>query len=446
MVALGSLAALSLRPVPIVEEVVEHLLAPARFVAEVAAPVRWLSWDDAVEAAGTVEMEKEALVEEARMLLENERLAARPPDHLVPAGLRMIHAEVIEQPLGEEDHLIIRWADSTALEPGVPVVVGEHYVGRLGGVDPDQPGHGRVDLVTGRDFRVGAHLSLEGSERVDLIVGGLLPHHSDKEEDLFLAVHSPGPGERNLGPVRVNERWGEGRAGTWGDGFLLGDLVSVPDEGGRELLRVRPRKNPEGGFYRVVLLTPPVPGEPGEVDLAAPTYDPSCWRGARVLTRCTSALGRDGLRLALSPGTEVEPGSAVAFGPHLLGRVETAGSLTARVRTLSDPGLVLPLLAKVDGEKDPVAIGRVTTEGLEADGSLVVRWKGRMELGGGEGYVAAQLFTGGGVRGVPRGLLVGYAELPRTIDTHRLRIRPGMNGEDCQWAEVWIGPGGGGDG
>jgi len=35
MVALGALSALSLRPVSVVEEAVEHLLAPVRLIAEV---------------------------------------------------------------------------------------------------------------------------------------------------------------------------------------------------------------------------------------------------------------------------------------------------------------------------------------------------------------------------------------------------------------------------
>jgi len=446
LVALGSLTALSLRPVPVVEEAVEHLLAPARLIAEVAAPVRWLSWNDAVEAAGTVEREKEEVMREARELLEDERRAARPPDYLIPAGLRIVHAEVIEHLRGEEDSLIVRWADSTHLEPGIPVVVGEHYVGRLAEVDLREPGRGRVDLVTGRDFRVGAQLRVPGRGPGELIVGGRLRQRFDEDEvgdkGMSLAVHNPGPWKRSEGPVRVYEWMGEARAGAWADGFLLGDLVCETIEGGVELRHVRHGKDLLNGPYRVVLLAPPEGAGPIEVDLEAPTYDPACWRGASVLTRCTGALGRDGLRLALSPGLEVGPGSAVAFGPHLLGRVEMAGSYTARVRTLRDPGLELPLLARVEGEEHPVAIGRVTTEGLGPNGSLKVRWEALVGIGKGEGFVDARLFTGGGVRGVPRGLLVGDTKLPRSVGEHELLIQPGTDGEDCQWVEVWIGPGG----
>ena len=441
LVALGVLAALSLRPVPLVEQAVEHLLAPARLVAEVAAPVRWLSFEDAVEAAGAVEKGKDALVREARELLEDERLAVRPPAHLVPAGLRIVHAEVIERPQGEEDSLLVRWADSTHLQPGIPVVVGEHFVGRLAGVDPDRPGWGRVDLVTGSDFRVGAQLSGSGPGRGAMVVGGLLRRRSDEPGSLFLGVHNQGAWEEFEGPVRVKEWMGEGRAGDWGDGFLLGRLVQETIEGGLVLRRVRPVKDLAHGLYRVVLLAPPVESEPAEVDLEAPTYEPACWRGADVLSRCTSASGRAGLRLALTRGTEVEPGSAVAFGPHLLGLVEMAGSYTARVRTLSDPGLVLSLLARVEGERHPAAIGRVTTEGLGPNGTLRVRWEARVGIGGSGGPVSARLFTGGGVRGVPRGLLVGSARLPRTTGVHELLIQPGTDGANCQWVEVWIGPG-----
>ncbi len=443
LIALGSLTALSLRPVPLVEQGIEHLIAPARLVAEMAAPVRWLSWDDAVEAAGSVEREKEEVVKEALALLEDERRAARPPTHLVPAGLRMVHAEVVERIRGEEDSLVVRWSENTQLEAGIPVVVGEHYVGRLARVDPDHPGRGRVDLVTGSDFRVGAQLNIPGRGMGELIVGGLLRQREDVEGGLFLAIHNPGPWKQRGGKVRVFEWLGEGRAGEWADGFLLGELVSETIEGGVDLKRVRPERDLASGLYRVVLLAPPGDDGAEEVDLEAPTYDPVCWRGASVLTRCTSARGRDGLRLAISPGTSVEPGSAVAFGPHLLGRVEIAGSLTARVRTLSDPGLVLPLLARVEGQEHPVAIGRVTTEGLAPDGRLKVRWESLVGIGDGEGVAPARLFTGGGVRGVPRGLLVGDATLPRSIGLHELLIQPGIDAADCQWAEVWIGAGGG---
>ena len=295
----------------------------------------------------------------------------------------------------------------------------------IGQSNPDRPGGGRVDLGTGSDFRVGAQLSGSGPGRGKMVVGGLLRRRSDEPGSLFLGVHNQGAWEEFEGHVRVKECMGEGRAGDWGDGFLLGRLVQETIEGGLVLRRVRPVKDLAHGLYRVVLLAPPVESEPAEVDLEAPTYEPACWRGAEALTR----------------GTEVEPGSAVAFGPHLLGLVETAGSYTARVRTLSDPGLVLSLLARVEGERHPAAIGRVTTEGLGPNGTLRVRWEARVGIGGGGGPVSARLFTGGGVRGVPRGLLVGSARLPRTTGVHELLIQPGTDGANCQWVEVWIGPG-----
>ncbi|MCH2106757.1 MAG: hypothetical protein MK291_08965, partial [Planctomycetes bacterium] len=283
----------------------EHLFAPARLVAEVAAPVRWISRADAVAAPDTVGRGREELVSEALALLEDERRSVRPPEHLIPAGLRMVHAEVVERVRGEEDSIVIRWSEGTQLEAGIPVVVGEHYVGRLSRVDPDQPGRGQVDLVTGKDFRAGAQLYVPGEERGELIVGGLLRHRGDVEGGLHLAIHSPGPWKQREGMVRVFEWLGEGRAGEWADGFLLGELVTETIEGGDELKRVRPLRDLASGLYRVVLLAPPTEGASSEVDLEAPTYDPGCWLGASVLTRCTSSRGRDGLRLALSPGVNV---------------------------------------------------------------------------------------------------------------------------------------------
>jgi len=37
---------------------------------------------------------------------------------------------------------------------------------------------------------------------------------------------------------------------------------------------------------------------------------------------------------------------------------------------------------------------------------------------------------------------VGDTKLPRSVGEHELLIQPGTDGEDCQWVEVWIGPGG----
>ncbi|MCH2107492.1 MAG: hypothetical protein MK291_12720, partial [Planctomycetes bacterium] len=90
-------------------------------------------------------------------------------------------------------------------------------------------------------------------------------------------------------------------------------------------------------------------------------------------------------------------------------------------------------------EEHPVAIGRVTTEGVASGGELKVRWESMVGIGDGEGLASARLFTGGGILGVPRGLLVGDAELPRAVGVHELLIQPGTDASNCQWAEVWIG-------
>lgn len=433
--SLGALVALSLQPIGLIEELIERLLAPARLVAEVAAPVRWWGRREARAAEENLKEREVELVAEAIELLEEERLAARPPDHLVPAGLRLVHAEVIERREGQEDSLIVRWADTTELEVGIPVVVGEHFIGRLASLEPEA-GRGVVDLITGKDFFVGARLSETERGSGELVVGGLA---ATKEGGaLSLAVHNPRVGEMTSGAVRVREWLEGGSSGSWGDGFLLGDLDVLGDGDEAFILRVRPRIDLAHGIGRVVLLAGPKPGQASEVDLSIPTFESSCWRGAQVLTRCTNASGRDGLRLSLSSG-DIADGSAVAFGPYLLGRVERAGWSTARVRTLSDPGLVLPLLAQVEGQRAPVAIGRVTTLGREADGLLALRWESLVGIPGDGESVSAQLFTGGGVRGVPRGLMVGSAVLPRAAGTHRLRVEAGAGAGELQRAAVWSG-------
>jgi len=428
-----------LRPVEAVEDAVERLLAPARLVAEVAAPVRWWGGREARAAEESLKQSEQELVAEARELLEDERLAARPPAHLVPAGLRIIHAEVVENRAKEEDRVIVRWSDTTELELGIPVVVGEHYIGRLVSLEPEPahmwgPGHGVVDLVTGKDFFVGAKIA--ESERGDgeLIVGGLATG------GLSLAVHNPRVGGVTEGAVRVSEWFEEGDFGSWADGFLLGDFDVELVGDGVEMRRVRPRIDLAHGLGRVVLLAGQESGQAVEVDLAIPTFEPNCWRDARVLTRCTQGIGRDGLRLALPVGSELSAGSAVAFGPYLLGRVERAGWCTARVRTLSDPGLVIPLLARVSGQESPVAIGEVTTLGRESEGVLLVRWDSLVGIPGDGESVDAELFTGGGVLGVPRGLMVGSAALPRDVGAHQLRVHVDAEPGDLQRAAVWFGP------
>ncbi len=433
--SLGALIALSLQPIGLIEELVERSLAPARLVAEFAAPVRWWGRREARAAEGSLKLSEPELVAEARELLEEERLAARPPDHLVPAGLSLVHAEVIERRDGEEDSLVVRWSDTTELEVGIPVVVGEHYIGRLASLEPEA-GRGVVDLITGKDFFVGARLSSSERGSGELVVGGLA---ATKEGGaLSLAVHNPRVGEMTAGAVRVRELF-EGRDfGSWGDGFLLGDFDVLEEGDEAPVLRVLPRIDLAHGIGRVVLLAAPSQGRALEVDLSIPTFESECWRGARVLTRCTNASGRDGLRLSLS-SEDIAEGSAVAFGPFLLGRVERAGWYTARVRTLSDPGLVLPLLARVADQRAPVAIGRVTTLGREAGGGLALRWESLIGIDGEGESVAAQLFTGGGVKGVPRGLMVGSAVLPREPGTHRLIIEAGAGTGELQRAAVWSG-------
>ena len=225
---LGTLTALSLRPIGVIEELVERLIAPARLVAEVAAPVRWWSQREARAAEESLKQSEAELVAEAKELLEEERLAARPPDHLVPAGLRIVHAEVIERRDGEEDSLIVRWSDTTELELGIPVVVGEHYIGRLAKLEPER-GRGVVDLITGKDFFGGARLSDSERGSGELVVGGLAPRSEGAA--LSLAVHNPRVGEMRSGSVRVRE-WLEGDGfGSWGDGFLLGDFDVEEAEG-----------------------------------------------------------------------------------------------------------------------------------------------------------------------------------------------------------------------
>ncbi|MEQ1895038.1 MAG: hypothetical protein ABL998_21060, partial [Planctomycetota bacterium] len=98
----------------------------------------------------------------------------------------------------------------------------------------------------------------------------------------------------------------------------------------------------------------------------------------------------------------------------LIGRIDRTERVTSAVSLLTDPGCTLVALALVPGSDEPHILGRLTSLGRSAGGVRLL-WSVRvpLELDGEGADVVARLFTGSGEPGLPGGLFLGEARLPR---------------------------------
>jgi len=104
-------------------------------------------------------------------------------------------------------------------------------------------------------------------------------------------------------------------------------------------------------------------------------------------------------------------------GARLIGRVQRAGLFTSDVALLADPGFTVVAVAELEGESTPRILGRLTTLGRAANGAVRLSWWVQVPLGvagGEEEALRARLFTGSGDPGLPAGLFLGEALLPRS--------------------------------
>ncbi|MDP6763453.1 MAG: hypothetical protein QF903_09115 [Planctomycetota bacterium] len=450
LVALLGSTALALKPFPPAERVLDALLLPTRVLPELAAPLAWARASSVRAAEHALAAAAEEEEGRIALALEEARRACLPTDPELLAGRRRIHGEVVGRSPQGLDRVVVRLASLRGVEAGLPVVSGDAYLGRIAALDADGRREATLDLVTGADFLVGARLvatgaGVEGESTARMVVGGLAPRVAApgaggseggagagrSAEDHRLAVHNPSPRNVSFGDVLVDEprpadHGGLGDRWSWlANGYRLGTLEAAGIGRGRRLLRVRPELDYRGGLHQVIVLAPSAgDGDGEEVGEALATLDPSRWLAARVLAPSSLSPRRDGLRLAAGRWSGVREGAAVAFGARLVGVVEHAGWATADVRLLGDPGLSLTLLARLAGEPAPRSVGEVTVLGRDALGAVRLRWEARLPLGGvGAEPVEAELLTGSGRSGVPAGLLVGHALLPRGAGTHELSVR-----------------------
>ncbi len=448
-----ALAALSLRPESRVESAFEWLSVPSRVLGHLVLPLRWMS-ARSVRAAELRVVEQAPSEREASLaLLAAERAFALPTDPTLRAGRGLIQAQVVE-PDPSLETVVIRFSPNAALEPGMPVVCRDTYVGRVLRLDPVVPGEATVALVTGGSFRVGARAEsvdatsrepgakapTSGTSSGDLVVGGLAPAPEDDSMGLFLAAHVPSARSVESGSVRVYESDSAlvEPYSRLADGYRLGELAryrvnAVP------VLALRADIDYASGLSQVVVLCPP--GRPTPVpELLQGRFAEENWLDGELVLDGDPSFWRESRKLTRGRVHGVADRSAIALGARLVGLVAHAGLWTSDIALLGDPGLALSVLAQVQGEGGgvrPVALGRMVSVGRDrSDGTLLLRWDAavspfqtstRQEAGAlGEATgepVEAVLFTGAGERDVPPGLVIGSARLPRQRGSVVLRVR-----------------------
>ena len=413
----------TLSPLEPVVRLVDAAATPLRYAAELAAPLGLLRRPRVVAAESRLRAELEDEVEENRALLADLARHALPADPALLAGRRAVHAEVIGRAGGVLDELSLVVRDVRGLVPGLPVVCGEAYVGRLTEVVPDADGVGGravCRLITAAEERVGGRLWF-GADRKEVLVtvGGVLEKRRlGAAPDVRLCVHQPSDRRADHGIVRVHERFPEVEPfAPLAEGLRLGRLESDGPEGPWRLV---PEVDFVDGLYQVVVLAPEDPGLPRSEPFGLALEDGG-WVTARALSLGDPAPGRAATKVSAGRRHGVRDGAAVTvLGPRLFGRVTHAGVASSDVSFLADPGFEVVAVARFRGESEPRVLGRLISRGRQADGSVRFRWSVRVRLEGlraeelvEEGAVArARLFTGSGEAGLPAGLLLGDALVP----------------------------------
>ncbi|HVS10226.1 MAG TPA: rod shape-determining protein MreC [Planctomycetota bacterium] len=434
LAALAVLAFLALRPSPRLEGAIDLALAPARVLAELAAPLRLVRARQARAAEAALRAREPDDYRVRRQLFADQARFALPERPELRQGRSFVHAEVVGR-ADSLDGIVIRPESGTCagILPGMPVVSGDVYVGRVAEVGGEDPALATVELVTGGGFHVGAVLhSTEGDADAlgrgpaRMVVGGSTPRARGRGHEFLLAVHNPERRALREGAVRVDE--GGGALEPFqreAQGFDLGRLVDLGE--GRYALE--PSIDYRAGLFQVVVVRPPDPSGLGEAPPADVLFD-EAWLAVRATACGEPTPGREGLAIGSGSWSGVREGAAVVSGVRLVGRVAHAGPFGAGVATLGDPGFAVPVLARVEGRERPLPLGRLVSLGRDA-GDVLFAWDAiehldpSVETGGAP--VPAQLFTASSERLVPRGLVLGEAELPRGKGPHVIRLRQGLD-------------------
>ena len=366
-----ALCVLSLRPEPFVERVLGVFLAPTRILSALASPLA--VFDREVHAALPEEEERERKL--CREIRDRYREVARPRDPVLASRATAIEAEVEGRVENSRDTIWIRLATVAGVRPGVPVICGDAFVGRLVSLDPDRPRHAKVELLTGSDFRVGASASA-GANHSDMVVGGLAPKRSRTDRTLRLAVHHPSNRSVTEGTVRVAEPAAlalDDEDARLADGYLVGELQLVSVHQGRDpRLALRPTLDFESGLFHVCVLVPHERA-PVSVPPIEELFEETAWLDGDLLLFGELSHWREGRKLSLGRGAGARSGAAIVRGARFLGRVERAAATMSDVRLLSDPGFAFPALAVLD---DTFGVVRARALGLaraqRVDGALGV--------------------------------------------------------------------------
>lgn len=449
------LAALALEPSPRIERALDACLLPTRALAELAAPLEWLASPEVRAAEADLARDAATARARAEALFLDEQDAALPTRAELALGRRFVHGEVVRRGEGDLDSIVVRLASLDGIEAGMPVVAGDHYVGRVTRALDEAAREVAVALVTGKSFFVGAEVVDPGDDSVsrapvELTAGGLAPRVGGDEGSLELAVHNPSRKPSSGGLVVVREprfpaperglaHTGADRFAELADGFRLGLLERVALDGGAHVFRIRPGLDYQSGLFQVLVVAP-ADGGPSERRLALDTFEPEAWVPLSALPGGEIDARRRGRRFTLPFGAPLARGAAIAWAGHFLGRVERCDAVGVDARWLGDPGLVLAALARVEGEARPFALGELVSLGeQDEDGAIRLRWNARVALGGEGGPARAELFTGSGVEGVPRGLYLGTAELPRGSGRHFITLHPAPNALRVEHGLGWRG-------
>lgn len=417
--ALATSVAFALRPNGRVEHIAQLVFIPSRWLAECCAPLRWLRARSARAAQSSL-IEREEFEHAARQELHRlQREATEPSSLELRAGRRFVHAEVVDRSSQRFDALVVRLdgLDPQGLEVGMPAVHGEDFIGRIAEFDLQRPGHALVELVTSREFAVGARLDAldEQGSPLRCVVGGLAPH-SRLGGELRLALATPSRRDLPAALARVDESLSSlAPFAEQSVGFRLGRVEAAPIGD----YVIVPALDLRSGPFRISIAAPASIARSAELEPYEPLSDAN-WAAARVLTRCVGR--REGFGLSIGALDGIEQGAAFVVGSRLVGRVIEAGPLRCAVASLADPGWVLPAVALPAPPLEPISLGSLIGLGRANDGALEFEWRSAGRTGDGAAELAVQVFTGSGAPGIPSGLWLGEARLTPEPGVHRLRV------------------------
>lgn len=427
----------ALRPDPRVDSAVDVAMIPTRVLAETAAPLRWWRARSVSAAHEELELREEREYAERRGLFEAERAAALPRTPALAEGRRFVHAEVIGRRPRRFDELELRIDGESCegLARGMPVTVGDVFVGRVLEIDVPREGRAIVELVTSSTFAIGARVD-ESEARA--VVGGLVATRGAPRERMLLSLSHPS--ERGLPDgklVRVDESLSRlARFAAESNGFSLGALRRLD----ATQWGVEPLLDYAAGLSQLVIVAP-ADVERAAENLGADELSDGGWTRARVLTSGEPSPGRDGCEISAGRWRGAAPGAALVVGARLIGRVLHAGLLSSDAQRISDPGFSVQALARIDGRDEPWVLGRIVSLGRcddEEGDAVEFTWDAVVPIPAenGESSVHAVLFTGSGEALVPRGLLLGEAQLSTREGPQSARLRLGL--EVSALGELWL--------